>query len=168
MLDRLVRGPVFSVAHGVEREDEDGGYLHESRRASQWRGVMVSFLFIRGFFQMPAELEPHGREELSWKSASPRELNRSYRAVVSTGTGTPSSMAALMVHRPSVQCPAQVWRRSDRDGSPPPAPRQSSCNSRALNPRHRRWFQHPRNGCFSSRALWLAGCRPRNTNCRHQ
>ena len=38
---------------------------------------------------------------LSWKSASPRELKRSYSAAVSTGAGTASSMAALIVHRPS-------------------------------------------------------------------
>jgi hypothetical protein len=25
---------------------------------------MVSFLFYRGFFQMPTELEPHGRQQL--------------------------------------------------------------------------------------------------------
>src|SRR4030095_1469385 len=34
-------------------------------------------------------------------SASPRDENRSYKAVVSTGTGTPSSIAALIVQRPS-------------------------------------------------------------------
>ena len=38
---------------------------------------------------------------LFWKSASPRELKRSYSAVVSTGAGTASSIAALIVQRPS-------------------------------------------------------------------
>ncbi len=37
---------------------------------------------------------------LSWKSASPRDVNRSRAAAaVRTGTGTASSMAALIVHR---------------------------------------------------------------------
>src|SRR5438445_2681122 len=34
-------------------------------------------------------------------SAWPRELKRSYKDAVSTGAGTASSMAALIVHRPS-------------------------------------------------------------------
>src|SRR5262249_40396828 len=36
-----------------------------------------------------------------WKSASPRELKRAYSAADSTGAGTPSSMPAWIVHRPS-------------------------------------------------------------------
>ena len=32
MLDGLVRRAVFSVAHGVMREDEDGGQLHQGRQ----------------------------------------------------------------------------------------------------------------------------------------
>ena len=40
-------------------------------------------------------------KSLSWKSASPREVKRWYSAAVRTGTGTASSMAALIVHRPS-------------------------------------------------------------------
>src|SRR5215470_6784480 len=46
------------------------------------------------------------------KSASPRELKRSYRDVVRTGAGTASSIAALMVHRPSPESetrPANFW-----------------------------------------------------------
>ena len=38
---------------------------------------------------------------LSANSASPRELKRAYRAALSTGAGTDSSMAALIVQRPS-------------------------------------------------------------------
>ena len=38
---------------------------------------------------------------LSAKSASPREVKRSYSAVVRTGAGTPSSIAAIEVQRPS-------------------------------------------------------------------
>src|SRR4029077_18807603 len=38
---------------------------------------------------------------LSAKSSRPREEKRSYSAVVSTGVGTPSSIAAIEVQRPS-------------------------------------------------------------------
>ena len=41
------------------------------------------------------------------KSASPREVNRSYSAELSTGTGVPSSMAAEMVQRPSPE--SETW-----------------------------------------------------------
>jgi len=38
---------------------------------------------------------------LSAMSERPRELNRWYSAADRTGTGTPSSMAAVIVQRPS-------------------------------------------------------------------
>ena len=58
-------------------------------------------LLARGFSKWPPNWNRIADSSLSWKSASPRELNRSYSAVVSTGTGTASSMAALIVQRPS-------------------------------------------------------------------
>ena len=51
---------------------------------------------------MAAETKAHGgKQPVGGESASPREENRWYKAVVNTGTGTPSSMAALIVQRPS-------------------------------------------------------------------
>src|SRR6266540_4479731 len=47
---------------------------------------------------------------LSAKSASPRELKRSYRAAERTWAGTPSSMAALIVHRPSPESDTRPWK----------------------------------------------------------
>ena len=76
---------------------------------------------------------------LSWKSASPREVKRSYSAVVSTGAGTASSIAALIVQRPSPESetrPANFARRDLRPGPPrsgPAATRRSRC--RAATPR---------------------------------
>src|SRR5215212_2210422 len=54
----------------------------------------------------------------SWsaKSASPRELNLSYRAVLRTPAGTPSSTAAITVHGPSRESetrPAKPCRPGD-------------------------------------------------------
>src|SRR5207237_8004696 len=42
-------------------------------------------------------------------SAAPRELKRSYRAVVSTCAGTPSSTAAATVQRPSPESETFPW-----------------------------------------------------------
>ena len=49
---------------------------------------------------------------LSAKSASPRELKRSYSAAVRTGAGTASSIAALIVHRPSPESDTRPWKPS--------------------------------------------------------
>ena len=54
-----------------------------------------------GFSTCPPNSKRIAESSLSANSASPRELKRSYSAAVSTGAGTPSSMAALIVQRPS-------------------------------------------------------------------
>ena len=73
-------------------------------------------------------------------SASPRELKRSYSAAVRTGAGTASSMAALIVQRPSPESetrPANFERvgilEQGRSPSGPAATRRSRC--RAATPR---------------------------------
>src|SRR5262245_7695524 len=60
-----------------------------------------SSALVAGFSRCPPNWKRMAESNLSWKSASPREVKRSYSAVVSTGTGTASSIAALIVHRPS-------------------------------------------------------------------
>src|SRR5256885_9050764 len=47
---------------------------------------------------------------LSAKSASPREVKRSSSAEESPGAGTASSMAALIVHRPSPESDTRPWK----------------------------------------------------------
>src|SRR5262249_29399442 len=47
---------------------------------------------------------------LSPKSASPREVRRSYSAADRMGTGTASSTAALIVQRPSPESDTRPWK----------------------------------------------------------
>ena len=54
-----------------------------------------------GFSWWPPNPKRIAESSLFGKSASPRELKRSYSAAVSTGAGTASSIAALIVQRPS-------------------------------------------------------------------
>src|SRR5205823_3123421 len=72
-------------------------------RASEWGSLIRVSPFHRyfaaGFSRCPPNWKRMAESNLSWKSASPREVKRSYSAVVSTGTGTASSIAALIVHR---------------------------------------------------------------------
>ena len=73
----------------------------------------------------------------SAKSASPRELKRSYSAVVSTFAGTPSSTAASTVHRPSPESetrPAKPSRSGDAASAA--AVRSSSHEATTLPRRH--------------------------------
>ncbi len=58
---------------------------------------------------------------LSAKSASPREVKRSYSAALSTGAGADSSMAAMMVQRPSPESETL-----------PEKPASSGCSSSAM------------------------------------
>src|SRR5207247_5290491 len=60
---------------------------------------------------------------LSVKSASPRELKRSYSAAVRTWAGMPSSTAAITVHRPSPLSDTRPLK-SERSGS--------SCSAMAM------------------------------------
>ena len=50
---------------------------------------------------MAAEGETHRRENLVGEIIVPRKLNRAKSAALNTGAGTPSSIAASIVQRPS-------------------------------------------------------------------
>jgi hypothetical protein len=99
--------------------------------------------FFADFSRCPPNSNRMAERSLSWKSASPRELNRSYRAVVSTGTGTPSSMAALMVQRPSPESetlpanPVSAGPWPEQSPSDPATRRRSHCRG-ATPPRRSR------------------------------
>ena len=78
----------------------------KNTKVSEWESFIdipsTTFYLRLGFFHVSAELEAHGGEQPCRRSR-PRRARRSARKarVVSTGTGTPSSMAALIVQRPS-------------------------------------------------------------------
>src|SRR6202035_516292 len=63
--------------------------------------------YLAFFSKGPPNSKRIADRSLSAKSASPRELKRSYKEAVRTGAGTPSSMAALMVQRPSPE--SETW-----------------------------------------------------------
>src|SRR5580658_211060 len=68
------------------------------------------------FSTWPPNSKRIAESSLSAKSASPRELNRSYSAADNTWAGTPSSIAASMVQRPSPESdtrPAKCARSGD-------------------------------------------------------
>ena len=64
---------------------------------------------------MPAELFAHRREDPVAEVVQPREEKRSWSAVVSTGVGMPSSIAAIAVQRPSPESETRP-AKSSRSG----------------------------------------------------
>src|SRR5262249_25427503 len=90
---RLQRGKDLLVREVAGRAVED------ERVAA--RGAHRALRSPGCFSRWPPNSKRMAERSLSAKSASPRELKRSNSAVVSTGTGTASSIAALIVQRPS-------------------------------------------------------------------
>ena len=70
---------------------------------------------------MSTELKTHRRQKFVLEIRFAAQVKRSVRAVVRTGTGTASSMAALIVHRPSPESETRPmkfeseasWARAD-------------------------------------------------------
>ncbi|MFW3115001.1 peroxidase BpoB [Mycobacterium haemophilum DSM 44634] len=62
---------------------------------------VVSPESVQGFSSCPPNCLRIADNTLAPNSKSWREAKRAYRAVVNTGAGTPSSIAAITVHRPS-------------------------------------------------------------------
>src|SRR5205823_8875516 len=94
---------VAPLRHRVERgEDllvrEVSGRPEEDKRV---RARGFGGLHHCPFSTCPPNSRRMAERSLSAKSASPRELNRSYSEVVMTWAGTLSSMAAITVQRPS-------------------------------------------------------------------
>src|SRR5580658_4984146 len=78
--------------------------------------VEIDVSHAAAFSIWPPNSKRIAESSLSAKSASPRELNRSYSAADNTWAGTPSSIAASMVQRPSPESdtlPAKCARSGD-------------------------------------------------------
>ena len=102
------------------------------------RQVTLTGVAARDFSSWPPNSLRIAESTLSAKSASPRELNRSKSALVSTGAGTPSSIAASAVQRPSPESrhPAVERRRARDRRAAPTAVRSSSHDATTLPRRH--------------------------------
>src|SRR4029079_5162928 len=100
-----VRDRVDSRRNGVERFDRLGSAVVRDRRELEARRASVDdkdgYTGIVGNSRWPPKALRIAESSLSAYSDSPREANRWYSAAESTGTGTPSSIAARIVQRPS-------------------------------------------------------------------
>ena len=100
------------------------------------RPASPSLIFF--FSTCPPKPKRIADSTLFWNSSSPREAKRSKSAAVSTCAGTPSSLAAATVQRPSPESdtlPAELVERSGRAASAC-AVRSSSHEATTLPRRH--------------------------------
>ncbi len=100
------------VAGGAE-EDQGVG-VDRSRPAFRCGGATPRHAGQSRFSRWPPKPKRMAESTWSAKSASPRELKRSYSAEVRTGAGTATSMAAMLVQRPSPESETRPRSRPGR------------------------------------------------------
>ena len=111
-------------------------------------------LRLRRLFRMAAEGVAHGREHLVGEDRLAPRLNREKSAAVRTGAGTPSSIAALIVQRPSPESDTRPLKSGDRGRRAAPSPSGREATELITLPR----APHLRHSGRSSRTGTAPGC----------